>query len=194
MLIFRNKTVAILFNILFPVVIVPVLFSLSTLSNADAAATNKYCVSGNSTGAGWSISITTWNPPAGGAVGSGGDCPGIPEGSDCVALTQAFVDCINDNIIEGQGSASVDPDDPCCFIITSWWNQIDLYVGPFGELLPDCEVTEAGCPFNPFVYKVSAGPEEKVPTLSEWGLIVLALLLLTGAACVIWRRRRAAAA
>jgi len=187
MLLSKRLTRSTAFKIVFTLAILPVAIFFATPSSA-VATTNTYCISGNSTGAGWSIEVATWNPPAGGWVGSTGECAGVTEGAGCAALAQAFVDCINNTLIEGQGSAAIDPSDPCCFTITSGWNKIDLSVGPAGGD-PDCEVTEAGCPFNPTIYLVSVVPTP-IPTLTEWGMIIFCVLLFGWMAWVIVRRRR----
>jgi hypothetical protein len=111
----------------------------------------------------------------------------VAQGADCAALAQAFVDCINNTLIEGQGSAAIDPNDPCCFTITSGWNKIDLFVGPAGGPA-DCEVTETGCPFNPMIFLVST--VSAIPTLTEWGMIIFCVLLFGWMAWVIVRRRQ----
>lgn len=40
--------------------------------------------------------------------------------------------------------------------------------------------------------EICVGPYRKIPTLTEWGLVVLAVLLLTAAIWILWRRRRTA--
>ena len=186
MLLSKRLTRSTAFKIVFTLAILPMAIFFATPSSA-VATTNTYCISGNSTGAGWSIQVDTWNPPAGGYQSSSSECMGVPQGADCAALAQAFVNCINNTLVEGQGFATIDPNDSCCFMIHSGWNKIDLYVGPAWED-PDCKVTEAGCSFNPTIYLVSV--VSPIPTLTEWGLIIFGVVLIGFITYVFLRRRK----
>lgn len=123
------------------------------VSVSASATTVRYCIDGESTGRGWSIDVMSWNPPAGGAVSFGAECPGVPAGSGSPALAQAFVDCVNANGMDIV-TAAVDPDNPSYFTISSEHVQIDLRVGPAGGPA-DCEVTGTGCAFNPVIVRMT---------------------------------------
>lgn len=125
----------------------------SLVSVSASATTVRYCIDGESTGRGWSIDVMSWNPPSGGAVSFAAECPGVPAGSGSPALAQAFVDCVNANGMDIV-TAAVDPENPSYFTISSEHVQIDLRVGPAGGNA-DCEVTGAGCAFNPVIVRIT---------------------------------------
>ncbi len=135
--------------------ILGLLLCLALVSTAASATTVRYCIEGQSTGVGWSFDILSLNPPAGGAVSVSGDCPPVPPGSSSKKLARAFVNCIN-AAAQGVGQihAAVDPNNPNYFTISSEHNEIHLSVGPAGGNA-DCEVTAAGCSFNPLIVRVT---------------------------------------
>jgi hypothetical protein len=158
--------------------------ALMLSGSAVLAGEATFCISGNSTGVGWSFTVTNWTPPAGGAIGVPGECGGVPEGSGPEVLAEAFVECIN-TAGEGLITATLVPGQPGCFKISGDFSNVRLDVGPAGSPA-DCEVTTAGCSFNPTIYLV---PASSIPTLTEWGLIIFGLLLAGWMGWMIVRRR-----
>jgi len=62
-----------------------------------------------------------------------------------------------------------------------------LWVGDAGSI-PRCQVNgNYGCSFNPTITDITS--QVIVPTMGDWGLVTLTLLLLTAAALMIRRRR-----
>ena len=109
-------------------------------------ATQTFCVSGVSTGVGWS-----WGVVSNGGLQSRAVVPPVAAGSGCNALAAAFVGSINAN---SQCTAAVSPTNPCCFTICCK-EGFDFWIGdaagdPNGKR---CKVTNnpGGCSFNPLV-------------------------------------------
>lgn len=113
--------------------------SLLSLS-AAAQVSQTFCISGNSTGAGWVFALQA---QAGYQVLN---VRGVAEGSGPEALAEAWARRINE-IYKGRPYSATQKGD--CFTITAEFDFV-LFVGPPGD---ECKVTNnpQGCSFNPLV-------------------------------------------
>jgi hypothetical protein len=131
----------------------------------------QYCIFGPSTGVGW-----TWT------LGSSGpfSVPPVAVPGTAIQLATRWVANMTSN---GVTATQLTGSQAHCFTIS-----------PGGQILTvdGCQVTsnQNGCTFNPTVIEVVAPP---IPTVSEWGLVVLTLVLLIGAKIYFARRRTATA-
>lgn len=146
----------------------------------------KYCIQGTSTGIGYSWGVDTdetsltptfedfnLNAPA-----------VLPVGSSGADLAAALVTSVNST--PGPCFAAISSPTSCLTIGCSG-GPPRLFVGPQGST-PACLVTVGSpCNYNPTITKVAE--LERIPTLSQWGLATLALLLLTAGAFLARRRR-----
>ena len=169
-----------------------------------SVAGSTYSVTGSSTGDGfsWGIDNDGIYNPFGGTFNDLEDCnpsgPAIAVGSAEAALAAAFANDIGSHVVPCPSSsalpippfsATLGP--PGSFTITGPMSStIRLFVGLEGQP-PTCLVTPVGCAYNPTITKVDCGedcPVAVIPTVSEWGRIIMALLLITAAAIAIRRR------
>jgi len=129
------------------------------------AGSATYCVSGSSTGIGWTFFLECEG--GGTSVGGGNIVDGaIPAGAPCSVLAQQFVDSTN---VTGLGwTATLGPGD-CCFTVSNpdcTDQNIRLSVQTAGT--PLCTVTPTNpCTFNPTITQV--GPVAVEP--NTWGRV-----------------------
>jgi hypothetical protein len=90
--------------------------------------------------------------------------------------------------IEGRGTSAVITNETYGRSIFARW----AFNTPSPDMIPLEDLNEDLGGFGSFGPIVELAPA--VPTLTEWGLMVLALLLLTAACWMLWRRRKVAAA
>ncbi|HEX4960290.1 MAG TPA: hypothetical protein VF173_05590 [Thermoanaerobaculia bacterium] len=116
------------------------------LAAQQGPATQTFCVSGVSTGVGWS-----WGIISNGGLQSRAVVPPVAAGSGCNTLAAAFAGSINAN---SQCTATVSATNPCCFTVCCKQG-FDFWIGdaagdPAGKR---CKVTNTpgGCSFNPLV-------------------------------------------
>lgn len=155
-------------------------------SSALAAETQTFCISGASTGVGWSstlqaganVEILAINP--------------LPVGANATQIAKEWARRINGQIVASQyqaGPVCTQSDGSACFSITGP-NGFTLSVATGG---PDCVVTNnpSGCTFNPTVIEalvpVSCAIAE-VPTLQPVSLWILGLAILATALFRLHRR------
>ena len=183
MLVSTNTIVYKYLKTFFMVIILHLIFCFVISSNAVAdPGTRRYCISGNSNGVGWSWGIVS---------GEGLVCSdknlSVPEGGNSAALAAAFVASINEKGAALGVTAKVDPKNSSCFTITYTDGDPKLWVGD-AEGTPESgkEVTREGVPFNPTIKEVSP-----IPTLTQWGLLILTILVVGSGIWLMLKKRRA---
>jgi len=127
----------------------------------------QFCIFGPSTGVGW-----TWTLGGSGPF----SVPPVAAGSTAIQLAAAWVANMT---LNGVTATQLTGSQANCFTISQ--SQTLTVDG--------CTVTgnPNGCSFNPTVIElVGGGP--RIPTVSQWGLAILALLLLVGAKVYFDRR------
>lgn len=140
-----------------------------------------YCIIGSSDAVGysWELSGPTYD-----LVELNADA--VPKGGDATDLAAAFVESLN--TIGCPDHAVIDKDAPNCFTVTICGDDaLTLSVGADGQS-PDCDVTSDGCEYNPTITEQTSG----IPTLSQWGVVVTAILMVIAGTIVLGRRRAAA--
>lgn len=117
-------------------------------------------------------------------------------GASSAEIVRDMVESINTK--SASDPASIDENNPTCFYLemcgpsalarsaAQGGSAFKLFVGT-GGLVADCEVDAVGCEVNPLIYNANA--RATIPTISQWGVVVMALLLVTGGTIVLIRRR-----
>ncbi|GJM26767.1 MAG: hypothetical protein DHS20C16_31820 [Phycisphaerae bacterium] len=168
---------------------------------ASAQVETKYCVIGNGNGVGWNWEIR--DLATDGFI-TGDFVAGI--NGTTGELVQAFVNSINAARPVGQNfpnaqqveSSGCGPDPSAAFSITTEAPRVlNVSVGAGGALTP----VDATCPapvtqnclstavnFNPSIF--IQPNTTSIPTISQWGAIVMTLLLLTAGTIILRRRSR----
>lgn len=136
----------------------------------------QFCIVGDSDGSGYS-----WRLSGPGYNFENLNPPVVSAGMGEEELVAAFVASINSSACDGAARVT-GANAKCFFISLCGQGPFQLEVGQLGQE-PDCVVTDVGCTYNPMIMDV--GP---IPTLSTWGAITTALLLLTAGALILNRR------
>jgi len=156
----------------------------------------KMCVRGDSDGVGWMWQING----TGGALSAATVPLGtVPAGANTAgALVQAFINSINDarvgsNFPNAQQveSSGCGPDSSAAFSVTVLEadRPISFFVGPeVGPVDTATNCMAVLCAFNPMFFQ--APDDAEIPTLSEWGVVFLAMLLLGAGAWHLSRREK----
>ncbi len=135
-------------------------------ASSAGAMSRTFCISGNSTGAGWSWAVVVNGSTFCQEMQAGP----VPAGADCAALTQAFIQSNNQNADCFQNYQAIPHPNPCCFTILGA-SDFQFFVGPSGtDATTGCEVTNnpAGCAFNPIITEL-VGPTATERT--RWGMV-----------------------
>ena len=113
--------------------------------------------------------------------GPGSQCGGmeaccLPDGVTCIVIDKLC--CVNefDGRAQGPGSTCLDSDGDTVWDCNDCCPGVDDRVFNPGRVWPDCSLCE-----------------DAIPTVSEWGLVVLTLLLVTAGKIYFGRRRRTVA-
>jgi hypothetical protein len=148
-----------------------------------------YVVEGTSTGVGWAWKLVDSQHEVSGTVADGT----VPNGGTATAIVQAFVVSINAAQTGQQyfEAASATVNGYSLLYVKDNSNlPFTLYVG---AITPNLEVGTTPVSFNPTIYKWT-GQGPAVPTFTEWGLIILALLAVGWVIWTVTRRRAMATA
>lgn len=144
-----------------------------------------FCVSGDSTGIGWSWAIVINGHKVCSSI-----VEPLPPGRPCKHLVAAFKSSIEQNCGMSSGCTVESTDDNCCFRVVCK-EDFQFFVGDQdGDPESGCEVTNnpAGCSFNPLIMETADDGNYECPAASEWGLFVLGLVTLASGTVAVRRR------
>lgn len=170
---------------LFGVALLAILAQSATI----AQVTQEYCIDGNSDAVGWSWRITAADDDA--LIAEDLMTGPAPVSGDTIGIRDAWIASINGAGVGGL-TAVLSFTDPICpgwdtAMAITYAEPFELSVGPAAGPPDGCNLNFAVCAFNP-IAKLSTLQSSQIPTLSEWGLG--AMMLVLGVASVMAIRRR----